>query len=162
MLKLMDGFCGSKWGTIALNVVSGLALLVAATWFSFNLFNVKQEAEVAPRKIADLWLEPSTITAGGTFTTHSKVDIIRACPFDIHWALARASDNMEVVRVIDPTRPAQTTLVGLHDQTVITRHTIPIMAPGIYHYTAVVYDICPNRTYVSVVSVKHSVDLTVQ
>lgn len=38
----------SHWQTVVLNVVSGLALLVGAALFSYNLFSARDEAKVPP------------------------------------------------------------------------------------------------------------------
>src|ERR1035437_4120594 len=144
----------SKWGGRVLNVVFVVAVLGAVTWASYSLFNPEHE-ETAPRVVSGLWIEPTTIRPGGTFRVHVTGLLTRLCPREVHWAISRKPDNLEIVKIIDPPQPPQTVL-GAY--TAITPHTIPFLAPGEYRYSAVVYDTCPDHTYVSV---RKGVDLTV-
>ena len=63
-----DNLFNNKYAVRALNVVSGAALLVATTWFSYNLFSSRDATA------------PVAITTTTTTTTETPVSGIPAAP----------------------------------------------------------------------------------
>lgn len=136
-------------GTLALNVVSGAALLCAASWFSYNLFSTR-EADVPPRIVNSITIEPSILLAGKPFTARINVTLNKLCPYEVRWSLVRVADGLEVVRIIEPIKqpPAET---GKQDLPPVQRYVPSSVAPGEYKYVSEVADICgQGHTYISV------------
>jgi hypothetical protein len=146
------------WGTRALNVISGIALLSAATWFSYNLFATK-DAELPPRIINKITLEPTILLAGKPFVTHVNVTLNQLCPYEVRWSLVRQSDNLEVVRIIEPIKqpPAE---IGTQDLPPFNRYVPSSVQPGEYKYLAEVADLCPGGH--AVTSVRSNVDISIR
>lgn len=142
----------------ALNVVSGVALFCAAVWFSYTLF-ASRDLDVPPRIVNSITLEPTILLPGQQFDAHINVTLSRLCPYEVHWSLVRAIDNVEVVKIVEPIRgpPAQT---GTQEVPSHIR-VIPLSVErGRYKYVSEVYDLCPGgRTYTSV---RRNVDITVR
>lgn len=141
-----------------LNVISGAALLVAATWFSYNLFSTR-DAELPPRVVNSITLEPTILLAGKPFTAHINVTLNRLCPYEVHWSLVRQTDNLEVVKIIEPVKqPPEKT--GTQELPNSIRYVPSSVAPGEYKYVSEVFDLCPDgHTYTSV---RRNVDLTIR
>jgi hypothetical protein len=141
-----------------LNVVSGVVLFCVATWFSYTLF-ASRDLDLPPRLVNSIVLEPAILLPGQSFDAHINVTLSRLCPYEVHWSLVRAIDNVEVVKIVEPVRepPAQ---AGTQD---IPSHNrvIPLnIERGRYKYVSEVYDLCPGgRTYTSV---RRNVDITVR
>jgi hypothetical protein len=137
------------WGTLILNVVSGAALLSAAAWFSYNLFSTR-DAELPPRVVNSITVEPSILLAGKPFTAHINVTLNRLCPYEVRWSLIRAGDGVEIVRIIEPIKqpPAQ---IGTFELPASPRYVPASVAPGEYKYASEVVDLCPEgHTYTTV------------
>jgi hypothetical protein len=137
---------------------SGAALLIAATWFSYNLFS-SRDAELPPRIINSITVEPAILLAGKPFTLHINVTLNRLCPSEVHWSLARKGDNVEVVKIIEPIKAPPDTL-GTQNLPPILRYVPSAVEPGEYRYIAEVFDQCPGNR--SVTSVKRTVDISVR
>lgn len=134
---------------LLLNVVSGGALVTAATWFSFALFSAR-DAEVPPRIVNSITLEPTILLAGKPFAAHINVTLNRLCPYEVEWSLVRQGDGLEVVKIIEPVKQPPEKL-GTQDLPPTTRYTPSSVDPGEYKYRSVVYDICSDgKTYTSI------------
>ena len=142
----------------ALNVVSGTALFCAAVWFSYTVF-ASRDADLPPRIVNSIILEPTILLPGQSFDAKINVTLNRLCPYEVHWSLVRAIDNVEVVKIVEPVRvsPAQ---LGTQEVPSHIR-TIPLSVErGRYKYVSEVFDLCPGgRTYTSV---RRNVDITVR
>lgn len=128
------------WGTRVLNIVSGGALLCAATWFSYNLFSAK-DAEVPPRIVNTITVEPTILLAGKPFSVRINVTLNKLCPYEVRWSLVRTADNVEVVRIIEPIKQPPANL-GTQDLPTVARFVPSSVEPGVYKYVAEVADIC--------------------
>src|ERR1035437_8861359 len=141
-----------------LNIVSGVALFCAASWFSYALF-ASRDLDLPPRLVNSITLEPTILLPGQSFDARINVTLNRLCPYEVHWSLVRAIDNVEVVKIVEPVRspPAQ---IGTQDVPSHLR-TIPLSVErGRYKYVSEVFDLCPGgRTYTSV---RRNVDITVR
>jgi len=146
------------WSTILLNVSSALALLVAATWFSYNLFSTR-DATVPPRIVHSITIEPSILLAGKPFVAHIDVTLNKLCPYEVHWSLVRRSDGVEVVKIIEPIKqpPAQ---LGRQELPVSTRYVPSSVEPGDYRYVSEVLDLCPGAK--TTLAVRHNVDISIR
>ncbi len=147
-----------SWGTLVLNVASGTALLCAAAWFSYNLFSTR-DAELPPRIVNSIVLEPTILLAGKQFTARINVTLNRLCPYEVRWSLVRRTDGVEVVKIIEPVKqpPEQ---IGTQDLPITTRYVPATVEPGEYKYVSEVFDICPNgHTYTSV---RRDIPLTIR
>ena len=148
----------NKYIATMLNVVSGAALFLAVIWFSYTLF-ASRDLDVPPRIVNSITLEPTILLPGQSFDAKINVTLNRLCPYEVHWSLVRAIDNVEVVKIVEPVRvsPAQ---LGTQD---IPSHIriIPLSVErGRYKYVSEVFDLCPSgRTYTSV---RRNVDITVR
>jgi hypothetical protein len=137
------------WGSLVLNVVSGAALLVASAWFVNNLISTR-DIDIPPRIVNSVVLEPTIMLPGHPFRAHINVTLNKLCPYEVHWSLVRATDNVEVVKVIEPIKqpPAET---GTQELPVVDRYIPSSTAPGDYQYVSEVYDICgKGHTFISV------------
>ncbi len=146
------------WATLILNVLSGAALLIAAAWFSYSVFSAR-DADIPPRIVNSLTLEPTILLAGRPFKVHVNVTLNRLCPYEVRWSLVRLTDNLEVVKIIEPVTqpPAQ---LGTQDLPASTRWVPASVEPGEYKYLSEVFDLCPGgRTYTSV---RRSLNLTIR
>ena len=130
---------------------TGLAMLVVAVsaFFSYTAFTnragvAENKAEIIrPRVINKVWIEPSTISSGGSFKVHINATINEVCPGETHWSIIRTSDNVEVARTVELTHPVK---LGINDLT-ITRRVPDTAVPGSYYYVVTVYEFCgPERT----------------
>lgn len=140
---------GNSWHTFWLNVVSGFALLCGAAWFSYNLFSTK-DADLPPRVVNSVTIEPTTLLAGGPFIVHRNVTINRPCPYEVRWSLVRKEDGVEIIKVVEPVKQPPDQL-GTQELPPVTRVVPPTVAPGEYKYVSEVFDICPDgHTYTSV------------
>ena len=141
-----------------LNVVSGAALFCAAVWFSYTLF-ASRDLDVPPRIVNSIILEPTILLPGQSFDAKINVTLNRLCPYEVHWSLVRAIDNVEVVKIVEPIRTPPTQL-GTQEVPSHIR-TIPLSVErGRYKYISEVFDLCPGgRTYTSV---RRNVDITVR
>jgi hypothetical protein len=145
--KLADS--NNKYAAAALNAASGVALLLAATWFSYNLFSTR-DAELPPRVVNSITLEPTILLAGKPFIAHVNVTLNRLCPYEVHWSLVRQIDGVEVVKIIEPIKQPPEVL-GPQDLPTSTRFIPQSVEPGEYKYVSEVYDICNDgHTYTSV------------
>jgi hypothetical protein len=146
------------WATFILNIVSGAALLAAASWFSYNIFSTK-DAELPPRIVNSIQIEPAILLPGSKFKAHINVTLNRLCPYEVHWSLVRVTDGVEVVKVIEPIKPAPLTL-GTQDLPVSDRYIPNAIGPGEYKYVSEVYDMCPDgHTFTSI---RHDVPITIR
>jgi len=137
------------WATLVLNVSSGAALLFAAAWFSYTLFSAR-DAELPPRVVNSITIEPSILLAGKPFNANINVTLNRLCPYEVQWSLVRQSDGVEVVKIIEPLKPPPTQL-GTQDLPPSPRYVPSSVEPGAYKYVSEVYDLCPDgKTYTSV------------
>ncbi len=127
-----------------LNIVSGAALLFAASWFSYNIFQAK-DSDVPPRIMKEFRIEPSILLVGKPFTIHATSYLSKLCPYEVHWSLVRKSDRVEVVRIVEPVQPAAKELGDVKYD--ITRYVPAGTAPGDYQYVSDTTDICPDRVY---------------
>lgn len=137
------------WGTRILNVVSGFALLAASAWFVNNLLSAR-EADVPPRVVNSITIEPTILLAGKPFIAHINVTLNKLCPYEVRWSLVRQADNVEVVRIIEPVKqpPAE---IGTFDLPAVSRYVPATVEPGTYKYVSEVSDICgQGHTYLSV------------
>lgn len=148
----------NKTAVFALNAVSGIALLVAAAWFSFNMFATR-DAELPVRVVNKLSLEPTILLAGKPFVTHVNVTLNKLCPYEVRWALVRQTDGVEVVRIVEPIKdpPAQT---GTQDLPPSNRYVPSSVAPGEYRYMAEVFDFCPGAH--GVTPVRKGLDISIR
>ena len=104
-----------------------------------------------PRVIQDIWIEPTTILPGRSFKVHLKVHINESCPAEVHWALVRVSDNVEVLAARIPAVPTK-----LGDNELTNARTVaPSVAPGEYYYTSTIYDFCGPERITFIASTKH-------
>jgi hypothetical protein len=148
----------NSWASWLLNGVSVVALLAASAWFTSTILNTK-EAELPPRVVNSITIEPSIVLAGKPFKAHVNVTLNRLCPYEIHWSLIRLSDGVEVLKVIEPVRQPPAA-IGTQDLPVSERYIPNTMAPGDYKYVSEVYDQCANgHTYTSI---RHNVAITVR
>lgn len=147
------------WGTRLLNILSGTALLIAATWFSYNLFSTR-DAEIAPRVVNSITIEPSILLAGKPFLAHINVTLNRLCPYEVHWSLVRKSDGVEVVKIIEPIKqpPAQ---LGQQELPASTRYVPASVEPGEYRYVSEVLDLCQDSAK-TFIAVRHNVDISIR
>lgn len=148
----------STVATMALNVASGAALFCAAAWFSYNLFSTK-DAELPPRVVNSISIEPTILLAGKPFTAHINVTLNRLCPYEVRWSLVRIADNLEVVKIIEPVKqpPEKTGTMELPN---VTRYIPASIAPGEYKYASEVADLCENgHTYTTI---RKNVDVIVR
>jgi len=137
------------WGTRVLNVASGACLLAASAWFVNNLLSAR-EADVPPRVVNSITIEPSVLFAGKPFNAHINVTLNKLCPYEVRWSLVRIADGLEVVRIIEPVKqpPAE---LGRQDLPTVQRYVPASVAPGAYKYVSEVADICgQGHTYLSV------------
>jgi hypothetical protein len=147
-----------SWKTIALNVASAVALMVAAAWFSYTMF-ASRTADLAPRVVNSITIEPSILLAGHPFNAHINVTLNRLCPYEVHWSLVRKTDGVEVVKIVEPIQqpPAAT---GTQELPPVVRYIPASVAAGEYRYVAEVYDLCPEgHTYTSV---RHNADIVIR
>lgn len=150
-------FSKCTWRQRALNFGSATALLVAATWFSFNLFST-QRAELAPRIVNSITLEPTILLAGKPFVAHINVTLNRLCPYEVHWSFVR-DDGLEVAKIVEPVKPPPAAL-GTQDLPPAIRYVPYEVAPGDYKYVSEVFDLCADgHTYTSV---RRNVDITIR
>lgn len=149
----------NKYAVVALNAASGLALFVAAAWFSYNMFSTR-DAEVPPRVINSVVMEPTILLAGKPFTVHVNVTLNRLCPYEVRWSLARKTDGVEVVKIIEPVwqPPGQ---IGPQDLPVFVRYVPATVEPGEYRYIAEVFDLCPGSSG-RVVSARRDLSITIR
>lgn len=146
------------WGSLFLNVTSVIALLAASSWFSYTIFST-MDAELPPRVVNSVSIEPSILLAGSKFKAHINVTLNRACPYEVHWSLVRMSDGVEAVKVIEPIKPAPAAL-GTQDLPASDRFVPDKIVPGDYKYVSEVYDMCPDgHTFTSV---RHDVPITIR
>lgn len=149
--------------TRILNWVSGAALLMAVTWFSYTIFSTKA-VELPPRVVNSIKLEPTILLAGKPFTARINVTLNRICPYEVHWSLVKtggAEEGLEVVKIVEPIlKPSADAVIGTQDLPVSTRYVPNSVAPGTYRYVSEVYDMCADgHTYVSI---RRNVDLTIR
>ncbi len=148
---------GSFKGAL-LNVVSGACLLAAATWFSFNLFSAR-DAELPPRVVNSITIEPTILLAGKPFNAHINVTLNKLCPYEVHWSLVRKPDGLEVVKIIEPVKQPPTAL-GPQELPAVVRYIPATVAPGEYKYVSEVLDLCADgHTYTSV---RKGVDMVIR
>lgn len=138
--------------TLCLNFVSGAALLCAAAWFSYNMFSSRNE-EIPTRTVNSVVIEPTIMLAGKPFTVRVNVTLSKLCPYEVHWSLARKSDGVEVVKIIEPIRPPSAQ-AGTQDLPPFTRYIPQTVEPGEYRYIAETVDRCPGGQG-STTSVRH-------
>lgn len=145
------------WQTLALNLVSGTALLVAAAWFSFTLF-YSRDADLPPRVVNSISIEPTTLLVGKPFTARINVTLNRLCPYEVRWSLVRVDDNVEAIKIVLPIRQPP---AALGTQDLIVERFVPAsVEPGEYKYVSDVSDLCPDgHTYISV---RKNVNLTIR
>lgn len=137
------------WRTLVLNASSGLALLCAAGWFSYNLFSTR-DAELPPRVVNSITVEPSILLAGKPFTARINVTLNRLCPYEVHWSLVRKPDGVEVVKIIEPIKQPPASL-GAQDLPASLRYVPASVPPGEYKYVSEVLDICVDgHTYTTI------------
>lgn len=148
----------NKWAVLALNMASGTALLCAATWFSFTMFNTR-DAELPVRIVNRITLEPTILLAGKPFVTHVNATLNKLCPYEVRWSLVRQGDGVEVVRIVEPVKdpPAQT---GTQDLPPFNRYVPSTVQPGEYNYLAEVFDLCPGVH--AVTPVRSSITISVR
>lgn len=146
-----------SWKTLALNVVTGAALVASASWFSYTLFNAR-EASINPREVESIVLEPTILTAGQPFFAHVKVKLNKLCPYEVHWSLVRRSDNVEIVKIIEPTVQPPAAL-GEQELPTKKRFVPSSVDPGEYTYVSEVFDHCSDHIYTSV---RRNVNLTIR
>jgi hypothetical protein len=128
-----DGVCagnGPQQGTQGLQGVQGIpgepAALIAR-----------------PRIINKVWLDPIKMVPGEKFTLYIDATVNQICPGESHWSIVRASDGVEVSKVIQKT--VTTTLGENHLSD--TRALPPDLPVGTYYYSATIYEFCgPERT----------------
>jgi hypothetical protein len=147
----------NKYAVYALNVSSGIALLVAAAWFSFNLFSTR-DADLPARVINGVTLQPAILVAGKPFEVHVNVTLNKLCPYEVHWSLARRTDGVEVVKIIEPVRQPPSEL-GTQDLPLFTRYVPATVSPGEYRYLAEVFDLCQGAHDIS--SARRNIDITI-
>lgn len=139
-------------GARILNWVSGAALLVAVTWFSYTLFN-SREVDLPPRVINSITLEPTILLAGKPFNAHVNVTLNKLCPYEVQWSLVKhggSNEGLEVVKIVEPVHTAGDKL-GTFEQDPVSRYIPSTVEPGEYKYVSQVYDICADgHTYTSV------------
>jgi hypothetical protein len=162
MLRFIPAFRkfydNGTWWTLCLNCVSGLALVVAASWFSYNMF-ASRDADTPPRIVNSIVLEPTILLAGKPFIAHINVTLNKLCPYEVHWSLVRVGDGVEVVKIIEPVRQPPAVL-GLQELPPAPRYVPQTVAPGQYKYVSEVFDLCPDgHTYISV---RKNVELTIR
>lgn len=147
-----------SWSTLLLNAVSVITLLAASAWFSYTIFST-MDAELPPRIVNSVSLEPSILLPNSKFKAHINVTLNRLCPYEVHWSLVSVSDGVERVKVIEPIKPAPTVL-GTQDLPVSDRFVPDKIPPGEYKYVSEVYDMCPDgHTFTSV---RHNVPITIR
>lgn len=148
----------NPYAKTALNITSGLALFCAAAWGSYTLFAAK-DAEQPPRVVNSITLEPTVLLAGKPYVAHINVTLNRLCPYEVHWSLVRKTDNVEVVKIVEPIKAAPAAL-GTQDLPDAKRYIPYSVDPGDYKYISEVFDLCPDgHTYTSV---RRNVDITVR
>jgi hypothetical protein len=154
--KLSDS--KNRYAVTALNIAAGAALLAAATWFSYNLFSVR-DGEVPVRTVNSITLEPTVLLSGHPFITHVNVTLTKLCPYEVHWSLVRRADGVEVVKIVEPIKepPAQT---GTQDLPPFNRYVPASVAPGEYKYFAEVLDLCPGSH--ATTPVRSNIDISVR
>jgi hypothetical protein len=134
---------------VALNIVSGAALLAASAWFVNNMLTAR-DAELPPRVVNSITIEPSILLAGKPFTAHITVTLNKLCPYEVHWSLVRAGDGLEVVKIIEPIKQPPLAL-GLQELPPTLRYVPTSVAPGEYKYVSEVLDLCEGgKTFISV------------
>lgn len=144
--------------TWALNLVSGACLIAASAWL-VNTMLASREADLPPRIVNSIMLEPTILLPGRAFKAHINVTLNKLCPYEIHWSLVRVADGVEVVKVIEPVKqpPAE---LGTQELPVSDRYIPSSTAPGEYQYVSEVFDLCGNgHTYISV---RKNVSITVR
>lgn len=148
----------NKLAILGLNIVSGAALIAASAWFVDNMMSAK-EAELAPRIVNSIVLEPTILLAGKPFAAHINVTLNRLCPYEVEWSLVRQPGGVEAVKIHEPLRqPPEKT--GTQDLPDTKRYVPSSVEPGEYKYVSVVYDICSDgHTYTSV---RRNVDLSIR
>lgn len=147
----LDKLADSKnvYVTLGLNLVCGACLIGASAWFVNNMLAVRQ-AELPPRIVNSIVIEPTILLAGKPFTVQINVTLNRLCPYEVHWSLVRTGDGVEVVKIIEQIKQPPAAL-GTQDLPLSTRYVPTGVAPGEYKYASEVYDICPDgHTYTSV------------
>jgi hypothetical protein len=148
----------NKYAVFALNIVSSVALVVAAAWFSYNMFSTK-DAELPVRIVNRITLDPTVLLAGRPFVTHVNVTLNKLCPYEVRWSLVRKGDGVEVVRIVEPMQqPAAVT--GTQDLPAFPRYVPATVQPGEYRYIAEVFDMCPGVH--TVTPVRSSIDLAIR
>lgn len=149
MTDPFERVANSPMATFALNFASATALLVMATWFSYNLFS-SREIDMPPRIVNSVTIEPSILLAGKPFQAKVNVTLNKLCPYEIHWSLIRQDNGLEVVKLVEPTKQPPATL-GTQDLPPTTRYVPNSVEPGAYKFVSEVYDQCPDgHTYTSV------------
>lgn len=147
---LFDELTKSQPATIALNVVSGACLIAASAWFVNNML-ASRDAELPPRVVNSITLEPSILSAGKPFVAHIFVTLNKLCPYEVHWSLVKSSDNVEIVRIIEPVKQAPSSVLGPQELPPMTRYVPSSVPPGEYKYVSEVLDLCPDgHTYTSI------------
>lgn len=130
------------WRTLVMNLVSGTLLLLAAAWFSYNLFAARDAGQPV-RVINSLRVEPAILLPGHPFTVYVNVTLTKLCPWEVQWSLARKTDGVQVVKIVEPVRPpAEKT--GTQDLAPVTRFLPQTVEPGEYRYISEEFDQCPG------------------
>lgn len=120
-------------------------LLIGLSVGSYFLF-ASRTVERGARVMTGLEVVPHEMTADQTFKVIVHETMFKLCPYEIRWSLI-SGDHIERLRVVEPQRPAHPT-VG--DIVARNDHYVPaFIPPGDYTYATQVFDICPERTYVS-------------
>ena len=130
-----------------INLGLAIGVVSAVAFFSYTIFTNKSN-ELHPRIIVSVSLEPTVLLPGRSFDVHIETVINAICPGEVHWALIRKADNVEIFSSLTSTQPSH---LGKNNE-IIPRLIPPAIEPGEYFYVATVYDYCgPNRTtYVAV------------
>lgn len=154
--KLADS--NNPYANGALNVISALALVSAASWFSYEMFS-SRSIEQPPRIVNSITIEPTIVLPGTKFNAHINVTLSKLCPYEVHWSLVRKTDGLEVVKIVEPVQQPPAS-IGTMELPPFTRYIPASVAPGDYRYVAEVYDLCAEgHTYISV---RHNADITVR
>lgn len=146
---MFDEIAKSKYATLALNIVSGCALVAASAWFVSNMLTAR-EVDLPPRIVNSITIEPTILLAGKPFNAHINVTLNKLCPYEVRWSLVRVWDGLEIVRIIEPIKQPPDAL-GPQDLPTVQRYVPSSVAPGEYKYVSEVADICgQGHTYISV------------
>jgi hypothetical protein len=153
----MSEFLSRPWATYLLNVVAATALIGGTAWLTYTL-SAARNVQVPARIVEDIKIEPAILLAGKPFHIHIRVFLNKLCPYEVHWSLVRKADNVEVVKIVEPTKQPPAAL-GEQELAAADRW-IPVgVAPGEYMYVSEVFDICGAHTYTSV---RRNVDVTIR